>query len=391
MSSCRFCNKSYIDSTGRLINTNNINSHEECCKKRIFYNNNKIDRYLNPSNRTLEATKSNKRSIHDIENEPTDSNEPPSKMSIVETRKCRGFQIENFDVWNNFPLQVFGFEKGFNFILENESFHHKDCYNNHYKLDPRLKLEVNPACDNLRYSKHLKRLLNRQNETSKSLNYQHMTFQQLRSELHEKSKQINDLKLNILNLQYTVLLSQQKQFQTNDVDEYSGPASNALSSTNEDLDEASVFKVWDTNIQKLPCVCNLTNGKKCNHEVKPDKMRQHVGLHILLGEIDLNLMTCGFCGLNGCRTKLIITSGRGKSATWGPHSDCKYFKAFALKPSASFSKSSPCTNRPVNCTICDETYWSYNIYIHYNEKHSGVECPFLINEEEKSFVLKYVK
>jgi hypothetical protein len=120
-------------------------------------------------------------------------------------------------------------------------------------------------------------------------------------------------------------------------------------------------------------------------------MRQHVGLHILKGDIALNLNTCGFCGQLGCKIRLVVTSGKGKNATWGPFSDCKYFKSFALKSSTNLSKNTPCSNRPVNCSICNETYWSYNISIHYNEKHSSVECPFIIKDEEKNLVLTHIR
>ena len=59
------------------------------------------------------------------------------------------------------------------------------------------------------------------------------------------------------------------------------------------------------------------------------RLRQHVASHIILKEIRGHSHLRGYCGLIGCFLDLVITSGKGKNKTFGPKSDCKYFRAFS--------------------------------------------------------------
>ena len=51
--------------------------------------------------------------------------------------------------------------------------------------------------------------------------------------------------------------------------------------------------------------------------------------------------------------------------------------------------SNPSSNRPEFCGVCQECLWTYDMELHYDSKHSGVECPenFLISVDEREKVL----
>lgn len=42
---------------------------------------------------------------------------------------------------------------------------------------------------------------------------------------------------------------------------------------------------------------------------------------------------------------------------------------FYVKSAEKFTRTTPCSNRPVACQLCDEIYWSYNMQTHYSEAH----------------------
>ncbi|KAF8181774.1 hypothetical protein BJ912DRAFT_1061920 [Pholiota molesta] len=71
---------------------------------------------------------------------------------------------------------------------------------------------------------------------------------------------------------------------------------------------------------------------------------------------------CGWCGQEGkCKTHLLVRPGKTPQIL----SDCEYHYA-GLRYSAALtpSQSSPCTNVPIQCTICEKTFWKYN-FIHH--------------------------
>ena len=93
---------------------------------------------------------------------------------------------------------------------------------------------------------------------------------------------------------------------------------------------------------KVPChLCGDLYPKKL--------MRRHVGGHILQDDLDI---VCGFCGLKDCSIELERGSGRGKTATMVPGSNCEYVSKFSLKSAEKSTKSGPCTNRPILCEHC---------------------------------------
>ena len=63
--------------------------------------------------------------------------------------------------------------------------------------------------------------------------------------------------------------------------------------------------------------------------------------------------------------------------------------SFSYESLENVSKSNPSSNRPEYCSKCKSWFWSYNMLLHYQEKHVGVSCPLLISEKEREAVLKF--
>lgn len=136
-----------------------------------------------------------------------------------------------------------------------------------------------------------------------------------------------------------------------------------------------------TTFNEIPC-------KICYIDESLNKMRDHVAGHLIRNEIESNPNTCGYCGQSDCEISIKITSGKGKNATYGPASDCEYFRKFNLKSSIRPTKSSPSTNRPIECHLCKKIFWSYNMKSHFSRDHSNEEAPELISDFEKEMVSK---
>ena len=123
----------------------------------------------------------------------------------------------------------------------------------------------------------------------------------------------------------------------------------------------------------------------CKKNVKIDKMRQHVGGHIIRNDIDV--FSCGFCGgSSGCSVNFKKTTHH----TFIPTSNCKMYKKFSLKSAMTSTTNTPCTNRPVKCDCCSVVYWSYALEKHYKEKHPESECTEIVSEKEKDTMMKCI-
>ena len=106
---------------------------------------------------------------------------------------------------------------------------------------------------------------------------------------------------------------------------------------------------------KKPVECRL-----CDEKIILNKMRNHVGTHILHSLCNTNDPKpcsnqavgedpCGFCGLEGCLTQL----QEKKKGSLSVASNCPYhYVAMNYKAAAKFSKAIPCTNVPVHCPLC---------------------------------------
>ncbi|KAF8163984.1 hypothetical protein BJ912DRAFT_1097015 [Pholiota molesta] len=132
---------------------------------------------------------------------------------------------------------------------------------------------------------------------------------------------------------------------------------------------------------RIPC-------RLCNSEKPLNKMREHVGQHILrfmrgVEEEGLNctieIEPCGFCGLEGCLTELKHKSDNSRSVAVA--SNCNYhYEKMQYKSAMTCSASSPCTNVPIHCPICPpslsgnpHTVWKYNMVNHLLTHHAEVD------------------
>mgnify|MGYP001386450823 CR=1 FL=1 len=41
-------------------------------------------------------------------------------------------------------------------------------------------------------------------------------------------------------------------------------------------------------------------------------------------------------------------------------------------PAACSPTKTPCTNRPIKCTVCSAAVWSYSMAAHFEKKHVGM-------------------
>lgn len=121
----------------------------------------------------------------------------------------------------------------------------------------------------------------------------------------------------------------------------------------------------------------------CHKQVLKIRMRNHIGKHLILDEIDAHPKNCGMCGNIGCSISL-VTPGRGRAAVTAPASDCKYFEKFSLGAAKKSSGLQPCTNIPVKCQACNNSYvfWSYNMTVHYKLDHPSLIIPDFMSKDE---------
>jgi len=130
---------------------------------------------------------------------------------------------------------------------------------------------------------------------------------------------------------------------------------------------------------------DMLKCKKCSKKIPRERMRQHIGQHLIRKDIEVSCNICGFCSGTNCSEKLIVTSGRGSTKTTGVWSNCPFFYDFSLKSATKSNNFSPCTNRPIACNLCKEmVIWSYNIKHHYESFHKDVLIPseFEISDKE---------
>ncbi|KAK7471312.1 hypothetical protein VKT23_002721 [Stygiomarasmius scandens] len=120
----------------------------------------------------------------------------------------------------------------------------------------------------------------------------------------------------------------------------------------------------------------------CGAKLQLSKMRNHVGGHILrnLRSVEDQNLTenvgedaCGFCGRNGCRTQFLHNKKGGFSIT----STCQYhYSNMNYKKARESTKTMPCSNVPIHCTLCPvtasgqpRTIWKYHAMYHIVTEH----------------------
>ena len=83
--------------------------------------------------------------------------------------------------------------------------------------------------------------------------------------------------------------------------------------------------------------------------ISRERMRVHVGKHILENQTDKSPNLCGYCGKVGCSIDLIQSSTTKHQK---PKSNCTFFYKFSIRSAKKISDRSPCTNRPIFCQTC---------------------------------------
>ncbi|KAJ7907261.1 hypothetical protein B0H13DRAFT_1579436, partial [Mycena leptocephala] len=83
---------------------------------------------------------------------------------------------------------------------------------------------------------------------------------------------------------------------------------------------------------------------------------------------------CGFCGLDGCFTQLLMPKNKAVSV----NSSCRYhYSGMNYKSAQVTAARSPCTNVPIHCPFCPvdrvscqpETIWKYRTMPHIAVAH----------------------
>ena len=120
---------------------------------------------------------------------------------------------------------------------------------------------------------------------------------------------------------------------------------------------------------------------RCGPSVKLDwkntpHVLEHMGAYILY-DTTLNSTEerCGFCLRPAPMCQIYVMKGHGtggKSTVNRSKSKCPNLVRFNYKNAAQSSERSPCSNVPVNCTLCPENspaVWTYSLQSHYQEHH----------------------
>ena len=146
-------------------------------------------------------------------------------------------------------------------------------------------------------------------------------------------------------------------------------STSAVPSTSKSKSNAEVFKLHK---------CHM-----CHKNIRNDKMRGHIGFHILSGTVESD--ACGFCGLPSCLNKFLNKSKVQID------SHCDYFYPYKKRP--TYSKREKCTNYLAKCEAknCGAAIWKYNMEKHYQIKHELLNVPeeFLVTENEKHTIWYY--
>lgn len=121
--------------------------------------------------------------------------------------KCNGYDANIKKLYLNFPFQVFDDESEWlcqlskRIVFENGVFHSVDCYKNKYLLiDKQSKLRINDECDKLKTNKRLASLISVSESSKKQTNHKYLSYNQLKSTIDKNLDDINNLKLQSLNL-----------------------------------------------------------------------------------------------------------------------------------------------------------------------------------------------
>lgn len=117
-------------------------------------------------------------------------------------------------------------------------------------------------------------------------------------------------------------------------------------------------------------------------------MITHVGGHfaqLIQSGVRVKDKLCGMCGGTTCKWKLVTK----KHSTKAHSEECTALYNYNYKAAKKGSKSSPCTNVPMKCKSCDNTYvFRYALRSHCYDVHPGQQLPDQVSDEELNGVLE---
>ena len=154
---------------------------------------------------------------------------------------------------------------------------------------------------------------------------------------------------------------------------------------NSTVGQACFVCVSDENMQELD-----TDGSRvcpnCFPVVALDAMNgqqslAHVGAHVLHDpKVDRCSNPCGFCLCPSPTCQIFLKKGKGAKASLKINTilsnGCPNMVEFSYSVAEKSSKSSPCSNVPVQCPLCsksDPAIWRYNMYQHIIAAHPSAQ------------------
>ena len=125
----------------------------------------------------------------------------------------------------------------------------------------------------------------------------------------------------------------------------------------------------------------------CSSRIVLEKMKIHVGRHILNGNSE-ERYPCGYCGRGACQNKLGAPTRKNNELFYNKvESNCPYFVNVVRRVKKASSRF-PCLNYLNKCALCQGDVWLYNIAHHYKDMHPGADVPTLNPEEVKLMTKK---
>jgi hypothetical protein len=140
---------------------------------------------------------------------------------------------------------------------------------------------------------------------------------------------------------------------------------------------------------------------KCTPVVSIDasngqRVLEHMGGHVLFDPALRDLQGCGLCLRPFPICTFYFKKSRGTSAArqidW-TRSQCGNPTSFNMATASVSKESSPCSNIPVQCSLCDAAgplIWTYNLASHYRERHSRPAGPFTYKPTNKGPQVEYI-
>ncbi|KAI9443979.1 hypothetical protein H4582DRAFT_1807673, partial [Lactarius indigo] len=110
---------------------------------------------------------------------------------------------------------------------------------------------------------------------------------------------------------------------------------------------------------------------------------EHMGAHILYDtRLNASEERCGLCLRPASLCQIYLKKGcgtGGKRTVDLSKSKCPNLVRFNYKNAAQSSEQSPCSNVPINCTLCQPgspAVWTYSLHSHYRERHQLTSTHF---------------